>query len=111
MVGKAEQFNTTISERLGEMTLLLDEKSNSLLTALTGKGQEFANEVSRVTDHAVKSIEAKSFVFTQTMMDNSEEIARIINDASQSATSAMTSSLGQLQDGTHSAAEMAKTAR
>jgi hypothetical protein len=109
VVGKAEQFNTTISERLGEMTLLLDEKSNSLLTALTGKGQEFANEVSRVTDHAVKSIEVKSFVFTQTMMDNSEEIARLINDASQSATSAMTSSLGQLQDGTHSAAEMAKS--
>jgi hypothetical protein len=91
------------------MTLLLDDKSNSLLTALSGKGQEFANEVSRVTDHAVKSIEAKSFVFTQTMMDNSEEIARLINDASQSATTAMTSSLGQLQDGTHSAAEMAKS--
>ncbi len=91
------------------MTLLLDDKSNSLLTALSGKGQEFANEVSRVTDHAVKSIEAKSFVFTQTMMDNSEEIARLINDASQSATTAMAGSLGQLQDGTHSAAEMAKS--
>jgi hypothetical protein len=91
------------------MTLLLDEKSNSLLTALTGKGQEFANEVSRVTDHAVKSIEAKSFVFTQTMMDNSEEITRLINDASQSATSAMAGSLGQLQDGARNASESAQS--
>ncbi|HEX3852011.1 MAG TPA: hypothetical protein VHW01_13660, partial [Polyangiaceae bacterium] len=109
IVGNAEQFNASISERLGEMTLLLDDKSNSLLSALTGKGQEFANEVSRVTDHAVKSIEAKSFVFTQTMMDNSEEISRLINDASQSATTAMSSSLGQLQDGARNASEGAQS--
>ena len=90
------------------MTRLLDEKSNTLLSALSGKGLEFAGEVSRVTDHAVKSIEAKSFVFTQTMMDNSEEIARLINDASQAATSAMSRTLGQLQEGTLGTAESAK---
>jgi hypothetical protein len=91
------------------MTHLLDEKSNGLITALTGKGQEFAGEVSRVTDHAVKSIEAKSFVFTQTMMDNSEEIARLINEASQNATAAMTRTLGQLQEGAEGVTEGAKT--
>ena len=91
------------------MTRLLDEKSNGLITALTGKGQEFAGEVSRVTDHAVKSIEAKSFVFTQTMMDNSEEIARLINEASQNATSAMTRTLGQMQEGAEGVTEGAKT--
>ena len=46
------------------------------------KSQEFSSEVSRVTDHAVKAIEAKGFTFTQTMMDNSEHIARLINEAS-----------------------------
>src|SRR5258708_39609683 len=76
IVGEADEFNTAAAQRLGEMTRLLDDKSNGLIMALTGKGQEFAGEVSRVTDHAVKSIEAKSFVFTQTMMDNSEAIAR-----------------------------------
>ena len=54
------------------MTRILDEKSSTLLSALTGKSQEFANEVSRVTEHAVKAIEAKGFTFTRTMMDNSE---------------------------------------
>ena len=98
-----------MSQRVGEMTALLDEKSNGLLAALSGKGQEFASEVSRVTDQAVKSIEAKSFVFTQTMMDNSEEIARLINDASQTATTAMTRTLGQLQEGAQGVAEAAKT--
>jgi hypothetical protein len=90
------------------MTQLLDEKSNVLLVALSGKGQEFAGEVSRITDQAVKSIEAKSFVFTQTMMDNSEEIARLINDASQTATAAMTRTLGQLQEGALGVSESAK---
>ena len=90
------------------MTRLLDEKSNGLLTALSGKGQEFAGEMNRITDQTVKSIEAKSFVFTQTMMDNSEEIARLINDASQAATTAMTRTLGQLQEGAQDVSESAK---
>ena len=71
------------------MTRILDEKSSVLLIALTGKSQEFASEVSRVTEHAVKAIEAKGFTFTQTMMDNSEQIARLINEASETATGAL----------------------
>jgi hypothetical protein len=108
VTGSVNEITNTASQRVDEMTRLLDEKSNGLLAALTGKGQEFAGEVSRITDQAVKSIEAKSFVFTQTMMDNSEEIARLINDASQTATSAMTRTLGQLQEGTQSVTDAAK---
>jgi hypothetical protein len=100
----AEQINA----RIGDMTRLLDEKSNGLLLALSGKGQEFAGEVTRVTDQAVKAIEAKSFVFTQTMMDNSAEIARLINEASQNATTAVARTLGQLQEGTQGVTEGAK---
>ena len=106
--GRADELSVAVSQRVGEMTRLLDEKSNGLLVALSGKGQEFAGEVSRITDQAVKSIEAKSFVFTQTMMDNSEEIARLINEASQTATVAMTRTLGQLQEGTQGVSEAAK---
>ena len=109
VAGRAEELTAAVSRQVGEMTLLLDEKSNTLLAALTGKGQEFAGEVSRVTDQAVKSIEAKGFVFTQTMMDNSEGIARQINDASQTATAAMTRTLGQLQEGAQGVTEAAKT--
>ena len=108
LTGRADEITAAVSERVGEMTRLLDEKSNGLLTALSGKGQEFAGEMNRITDQTVKSIEAKSFVFTQTMMDNSEEIARLINDASQTATTAMTRTLGQLQEGAQDVSELAK---
>ena len=80
-----------------------------MLTAISGKGHELAGEVGRITDQAVKAIEAKSFVFTQTMMENSEEIARLINDASLTATAAMTRSLGQLQEGAQGVSDAAKT--
>ena len=109
VTGRANEITDTVALRVGEMTGLLDEKSNTLIVALSSKGQEFAGEVGRITDQAVKSIEAKGFAFTQTMMDNSEEIARLINDASQNATSAMTRTLGQLQEGAQGVSETAKT--
>ena len=75
--------------------------------ALTSKGEEFAGEVSRATDQAVKAIDARGFVFTQTMMDKSEEIARLINDASLNATGAIAGTLGQMQE-RHGVTEAAK---
>src|SRR5262249_4443567 len=56
-----------------------------------------ANEVNRITDHAVQTIEAKGFAFTRTMMDNSNQIARQINEASDAATGAVSRSLQDLQ--------------
>ena len=109
VTGRADEITTTVSRRVGELTQLLDEKSNTLVVLLSGKGQEFAGEVGRITDQAVKSIEAKGFAFTQSMMDNSEEIARLINEASHNATTAMTRTLGQLQEGAQGVSEAAKT--
>src|SRR5262249_31225249 len=69
------------------------------------KSQEFSSEVSRVTDHAVKAIEAKGFTFTQTMMDNSEHIARLINEATESGTGAVARALKELQNTQSTAAQ------
>ena len=81
----------------------------ALIAALSNKGHEFAGEIGRATEQAVKAIESKSFLFTQTMMDNSGEIARLINNSSQTATGAMTRTLGQLQEGAQGVTEAAKT--
>jgi hypothetical protein len=108
IVGRADDIHTAVSERVNEMARTLDEKSHELLTSLSTKGDQFAGEVTRVTDQAVKAIEAKGLVFAQSMMDNSEEIARLINDASQTATSAVTRTLGQFQEGTQGVADAAK---
>jgi len=108
IVGKANEINGALSQRVDDMSRLLDEKSNVLITALTTKTQGFAGEIGRVTDQTVKAIEAKGFVFTQTMTDKSEQIAQLINDASMSATAAVTRTLGQMQEGARGVTEGAK---
>ena len=108
LVGKANEIHSAMTQRVDDMTRVLDQNANGLIVALTGKGEQFAGEVSRATDQAVKAIEARGFVFTQTMMDKSEEIARSINDASLNATGAMTRTLGQMQEGAVGVTEAAK---
>ena len=88
-VGKAEEISSTVRQRAAEMTEIVDEKSSGLLAALTRKGEEFVSEVGRVTEQAVNAVEAKGFNFTQTMTDNSEQIARLISEASATATGAV----------------------
>jgi Apolipoprotein A1/A4/E domain len=108
IVGKANEINGALSQRVDDMARLLDEKSNSFVAAISNKGEQLAGEVSRITDQTVKAIDARGFVFTQTMMDKSEEIARQINDASLNATTAVTRTLGQMQEGTQGVTEAAK---
>jgi Apolipoprotein A1/A4/E domain len=106
--GKAEEISSVVSQRAAEMTRILDDKSGGLLSALEGKSQEFAEDIGRVTDQAVSAIQSKGFTFTQTMLDNSEQIARLINEASETATGAVTRKVQELQDATQSAIEQSR---
>jgi hypothetical protein len=107
---RVDEMNRALDARTGELGRVLEQKSGELVATLAGKGEQFAAQVGRVTDQAVQAIEAKGFVFTQSMMDNSEEIARLINEAGENATTAVTRTLGQFQEGTHGVAEAARNA-
>jgi len=102
-VGKVDEISAAVSQRAAEMTTILDDKGGVLLTTLGSKSTEFASELTRLTDHAVKAIEAKGLNFTQTMMDNSEQIARLINEASEVATASVNKSIKQMQTTTQEA--------
>src|SRR5262249_4682336 len=73
-------------------------------------GGEFAAEIARAADSAAKTIDLKAFAFTQSMMDNSNELARIITDASTSATSIVNRTLKELQETTKSSVSQATIA-
>ncbi len=105
MAAKAEELNTSINQRALELAHILDEKSGNFLIALGGRGQQFATDVDRVTKEAVQSIETKGLSFTKTMLDNSQDIARIINDAASTASASVTRSLENLQAGAKTATE------
>jgi hypothetical protein len=104
-VGKADEITAALSQRSAEMTHILDEKSSALLSVLSGKSQELASEVSRVTDYAVNAIETKGITFAQTMMDNSESIARLINESADKATNALSHSVKEMHSATQTATE------
>ena len=107
-VGRADEISTQLTSRGTEMAKILDSNSSTLLSALSIKSKEFSTEVVKATDHAVKSIEAQGFTFTRTMMDNSEQIARMVNEASQNATTTVNRTLKELQESTKSAIEQSR---
>ncbi|MEX1082918.1 MAG: hypothetical protein WEC82_01225, partial [Xanthobacteraceae bacterium] len=106
--GKAEEIAATVSKRAAEMSGILSQSSSGLLAALTEKREEFAVEVGRATEQAVKEIDARGFTFTRAMVDSSGEIARGINEASEAATTAVSRTLQELQTATHTAVEQSK---
>ncbi len=105
---KAEEMAKSVSARASELTHLLDSKSGPLVTAIDQRGQQFSLDIDRVTVEAVKSIEAKGLSFGNTMMSNSQELARLINDASSHATTAVNRSLTDLQTGAMAAVEQSR---
>ncbi len=84
-IGKAAEIQTAVSQRAAEMTSILDGNSAGFLTALNTKSREFTDEIGKATENAVRAIESKGFDFTKSMFDNSEELARQINEASANA--------------------------
>jgi hypothetical protein len=109
IVGKANELNSALTHRVDEMARVLDERSSTLITTLATKGEQLAGQVERVTEQTVKAIDSKGFVFAQTMMDKSEELSRLINDASLNATAAVTRTLLQMQEGTQGVTDTAKS--
>jgi hypothetical protein len=120
MGGKAEELTTTLNHRGQDLTRVLDEKSSAFLSALDTKSRALTGEVARITGETVKAIEAKSQSFTgevirvtdQTMktfdgkgtglakaiLANSEEIVRLITQASANATASVGKALSDLED-------------
>ena len=102
-VGKADEIADTVKARADEMTRILDASSSTLLASLTSKSQDFTADVGRATPDAVSAIEAKGFDFTRTMLDNSGELARLINEAGETAAVRVNETLVALHATAHDA--------
>jgi len=109
-VGKADEITGAMRQNSTELARLLDDKSSGLITAIATKGGQFSVEIERAAESAVKAIDTRAFAFGQTMMDNSTELARIINDASTTATAIVNRTIKDLQDTTKSSVAQATMA-
>ncbi|MBV9954182.1 MAG: hypothetical protein JOZ70_02930 [Pseudolabrys sp.] len=105
---KSGEITAAVTAQAEQITTVLSEKSGGIIAAITDKGQEFAANITQATDTAVKTIEQKSFAYSQTMATNSEELARAITEAGATATGAVSKTLAELQDVTQSAIEQSR---
>ena len=67
--------------------------SDELIDAIAGKAAEISSTIGNAADSALKSIENHGGAFTVAMMNNSSDLARQINTASEIAIGAVSKSL------------------
>src|ERR1043165_8483068 len=97
-LAKAEELTANINQRGTDLKRVLDEKTGVFLSTFGAQGQKFSTELERITHNAVQAIDGKGVAFAKTMGQNSEDIAKAINDASAKATSSITRTVGELDN-------------
>src|SRR5262249_35483539 len=105
---KADEMTGSVGTKAAEITRLLDDKSNNLLVAIESRSRTLVSEVARITDATVSAIESRGVSTARALMSNSEEISRLINDASSNASVTLTRQLRDLQDQARSAVDQSQ---
>jgi hypothetical protein len=95
--GQTERIVTEVGQRTRELENILTDKSGILLTAISEKGREFSQEIERATDQVLSSVEQKGVAFARSIAEDSEQMSRLINEAGNTATQAVTRTLTELQ--------------
>jgi hypothetical protein len=79
-----------------------------VLSAITVKGEQFAGDVGKATELAIKAIEDRGFAFTRNMMDNSAELSRMISSAGETAANMVTRTVNDLHETAQKAIDKSK---
>ncbi|MBV8840668.1 MAG: hypothetical protein JO000_29375, partial [Alphaproteobacteria bacterium] len=107
---KAEELTANISQRGNDLKRVLDEKTGVFLSTFGAQGQKFSTEIERITQTAVQSIDQKGQVFAKSIVQNSDEIAATINDASSSAATSINRTINDLETTARGAIERSQKA-
>ena len=97
LTGKAEEIVGAVQGHTEKLAHMIDDKRGSLVEAIGAKAGQLTMDIGRTTDDALKAIEGKGFIFAQSMTNNSADIARMINTASEVATGAINKSLKDIE--------------
>jgi len=109
ITGKADEITNTVSQRTNEMASVLSDKGGSAIAAITEKGEQFAATLNKATHDAMTSIENNGLALTRVMLDNSTEIARMINSAGEAASNSINRTLNDLHSTGQKAIERSKS--
>jgi hypothetical protein len=108
MSGKTDEIVTYVQQQTERLSQMIDAKRGTLVEAIGSKTNVLTVEVDRVTSDALKSIETRGQIFSQSMIGNGSEVARTITSAGELATTAINRSLKDLEQASRAAIEQSR---
>jgi hypothetical protein len=106
--GKVEAITGGVREHTEQLAQLVDSKRSALIDAIAGKAAEISSTIGNAADSALKSIENHGGAFTVAMMNNSSDLARQINTASEIAIGAVSKSLKDIDQTSRAAIDQSR---
>ena len=97
MTGKTDEIVTYVQQQTDRLAQIVDSRRGSLVEALSGKTTQLTTDIDRVTADALKAIETRGQVFTQSMSAHGSEVARSITTAGEFATGSVAKSLKDIE--------------
>jgi hypothetical protein len=108
MTGKTDEIVTYVQQQTDRLAQMIDGKRGSLVEAIGAKTTQLTVDIDRVTSDALKSIETRGQVFSQSMMSNGSDVARTITSAGELATGAVNKSLKELEQSSRAAIDQSR---
>ncbi|MES2168423.1 MAG: methyl-accepting chemotaxis protein, partial [Pseudomonadota bacterium] len=106
--GKVEAITDGVREQTEQLSQLVDSRRGALIEALGSKAAEISSTIGSAADSALKSIENHGGAFTVAMMNNSSDLARQINTASEIAIGAVSKSLKDIDQTSRAAIDQSR---
>jgi len=108
LTGRVEAITEGLRDQTERLTQMIEGRRGVLIEAIGSKADEIASTIGSATDSALKSIEGHGGAFTVAMMENSADLARQINTASEVAIGAVNKSLKEIEESSKAAIEQSR---
>lgn len=106
--GRVDSITEALRDQTERLAQIIDSKRGLLVEAIGSKSEEMSNVIGSATDQALKSIEGHGGAFTVAMMENSADLARQINTASEVAIGAVNKSLKDIEESSKAAIDQSR---
>jgi hypothetical protein len=108
VTGKTDEIVNYVQQQTERLSQMIDGKRGLLVEALGAKTTQLATDIDRVTSEALKSIDTRGQVFSQSLMSNGSDVARTITSAGELATDAVSRSLKDLEQASRTAIDQSR---
>jgi hypothetical protein len=108
MTGKTDEIVNYVQQQTDRLSQMIDGKRGTLVEAISARTNQLTVDIDRVTSDALKSIETRGQIFSQSMLSNGTDVARTITSAGEMATGAVNKSLKDLEQSSRAAIDQSR---